>query len=37
MSLQLLVKDADKRLPLTKVENDPWIRANVDPDVLVRK
>ncbi|GIL80494.1 hypothetical protein Vretimale_16076 [Volvox reticuliferus] len=31
---KLLVKDASRRLPLPEVENDPWIRANADPELL---
>ncbi|EFJ47736.1 serine/threonine protein kinase [Volvox carteri f. nagariensis] len=31
---KLLIKDASQRLPLTEVENDPWIRAHADPKLL---
>ncbi|KAG2488103.1 hypothetical protein HYH03_013253 [Edaphochlamys debaryana] len=31
---RLLTKDAAKRLPLTEVENDPWIRVNASPEML---
>ncbi|KXZ50571.1 hypothetical protein GPECTOR_16g746 [Gonium pectorale] len=33
---KLLTKEAQQRLPLTQVENDPWIRANADPELLAR-
>ncbi|GFR41623.1 hypothetical protein Agub_g2350 [Astrephomene gubernaculifera] len=33
---KLLVKDARQRLPLSEVQNDPWIRANADPAMLAR-
>ncbi|GLC42283.1 Phosphatidylinositol:ceramide phosphoinositol transferase (IPC synthase) [Pleodorina starrii] len=33
---KLLVKDASQRLPLSEVENDPWIRANADQELLNR-
>lgn len=35
-AMQLLVKDAHRRLPLLEVQNDPWIKANADPDMLAR-
>ncbi|EFJ47737.1 aurora kinase [Volvox carteri f. nagariensis] len=34
ISALLLIKDASQRLPLTEVENDPWIRAHADPKLL---